>query len=64
MVIMNTPLKGLRLPDSVTLALEGGRLSVLHTGCLYLQEYPDTHFKMLSKPRAHGIVECHRKNPQ
>jgi hypothetical protein len=23
----------LRLPDSVTSALEGGRLSVIHTGC-------------------------------
>jgi hypothetical protein len=34
----------LRLPDSMTLALEDGRLSALCTGCLYPQEYPGTHF--------------------
>jgi hypothetical protein len=32
--------KGLRLPDSVTSALEGGRLSAIRAGRLYLQEYP------------------------
>jgi hypothetical protein len=51
----------LRLPDSVTSALEGGRLSAIR---LYPQEYPGAHFKRLSQPRAHGIVGCHGKNPQ
>jgi hypothetical protein len=46
----------LRLPDSVTSALEGGTLSGLNTGRLYPQKYPGTHFKRLSRPRAHGIV--------
>jgi hypothetical protein len=54
----------LRLPDSVTSALEGGRLSAMCTGRIYLQEYSDTHFKRLSRPRAHGIVGYHGKNPQ
>jgi hypothetical protein len=54
----------LRLSDFVTLALEGGRLSALHTDHLYPQEHPGTHFKRLSRPRAHGIVGCHGKNPQ
>jgi hypothetical protein len=54
----------LRIPDSVTSALEGGRMSALHTGRLYPQEYPGTRFKRLSRPRAHGIVGCHGKNPQ
>jgi hypothetical protein len=58
-------LERLRLPDSVTSALEGVRLSAIRTGRrLYLQEYPGTHFKRLSRPRAHGIVGCHGKNPQ
>jgi hypothetical protein len=42
---------------------EGGRLSALRSGRLYPQEYPGTHFKRLSRPRAHGIVGCHGKNP-
>jgi hypothetical protein len=54
--------RGLRHPDSVTSALEGARLSATRTGRLYPQEY--IHFKRLSRPRAHGIVECHGKNPQ
>jgi hypothetical protein len=49
---------GLRLPDSMTSALEGGGLSALHTGRLYPQEYPGIHFKRLSRPQAHGIVGC------
>jgi hypothetical protein len=51
----------LRLPDSVTSTC--GRLSALLTGRLYPQEYPGTRFKRLSRPRAHGIVGCHVKNP-
>jgi hypothetical protein len=48
----------LRLPDSVTSALEGGRFSAIR---LYPQEYPGTHFKRLSRPRAQGNVGCHGK---
>jgi hypothetical protein len=51
----------LRRPYSMTAALEGSRLSALRTGRLYPQEYPGTHFKSLSRPRAHGIVGCHGK---
>jgi hypothetical protein len=54
----------LSLPDSVTLALEGGRLSAICTSRLYPQDYPGTHFKRLSRPQARGIVGCHGKNPQ
>jgi hypothetical protein len=55
----------LRLPDSVTSAPEGGRLLAIRTtGRLYPQQYPGTHFKRLSRPRVHGIVGCHEKNPQ
>jgi hypothetical protein len=38
-------------------------LSALRTSRLYTQEYPGTHFKRLSRPRAHGIVGCHGKIP-
>jgi hypothetical protein len=51
----------LRLPDSVTSALEGDRLSAIRTGRLYPQEYSGTYFKRLSRPRAHGIVGFHGK---
>jgi hypothetical protein len=51
----------LRPPDSATSALEGGRLLAILTGRLCPQEYPGTHFKRLSRPRAHGIVGCHGK---
>jgi hypothetical protein len=54
----------LRLPDSVTSALEGSRLSAIRTSRLYPQEYPGTHFKSLSRARAYGIVGCHGQNPQ
>jgi hypothetical protein len=52
-IIMGNPNTGLwgpegpgslRLPDSVTSALEGGRLSALCTSRLYPQENPGTHF--------------------
>jgi hypothetical protein len=34
----------LRLPDTVTSALEGIKLLALRTGRLYPQEYPGNHF--------------------
>jgi hypothetical protein len=51
------------LSDFVTSALEGGRSSAIGTGRLYAQEDPGTHFKRLSRPRAHGIVGCPEKIP-
>jgi hypothetical protein len=53
----------LRLPDSVTSAVEDGWFLILRTGRIYPQEYPGTHFDRLSRPRARGIVGCHCKNP-
>jgi hypothetical protein len=53
-----------RASDSVTSAFEDGRLSAIRTDRLYAQQYPGTHFKRLSRPRTHGIVGYHGKNPQ
>jgi hypothetical protein len=53
----------LRLLDFVTLALEGGRLSALRTGRLYLQEYPGTHFKRLSRPGHMELSDAMEKIP-
>jgi hypothetical protein len=54
----------LRLPYSMTSALEGGRLTAIRTGRLNPQEYPGTHFKRLSRPPTHGIVGFRGKNSQ
>jgi hypothetical protein len=40
----------LSLPDSVTSALEGGRLSAIRTGRLYPQKYPGTHLRSWVDP--------------
>jgi hypothetical protein len=52
----------LRLPNSVTSEVEGGRLSALRTGRLYPRNILVLIFKRLSRPWAHGIVGCHWKN--
>jgi hypothetical protein len=54
----------LRLPDSVTSALEGDKFSAIRTGRLYPRRILVLTFKRLSLPRAHGIVRRHEKNPQ
>jgi hypothetical protein len=55
----------LRLPDSMTSALEGSRLSALHTGRYCTpRSILVLIFQKLNRPRLHGIVGCHGKNLQ
>ena len=47
----------LRLPDFVTTARYGGRLSALRTAAFPPRNIPGTHFHYgLSRPQGHGLV--------
>jgi hypothetical protein len=54
----------LSLPDSMTLALESGRLSAICTGRLYPQEYPSNHFSRGCVDPGHmELSDATEKNP-
>jgi hypothetical protein len=53
----------LRPPDSVTSALEGGRLSAIRPGRLYPQEYPGIHLRGWVDPRHMELLDATEKIP-